>query len=518
MSGQRDNTSGDPTKGKVLIVYTGGTIGMGPKDPSNPASPLVPKSLEELKHDVPTLKELEDKGIVFSFTSFEPPLDSSDVTPRHWVEIARKIRDGYDSHGGFVVLHGTDTMAYTASALAFLLENLAKPVVVTGSQLPISEVRTDAVQNLVSSIYIAAHEALGLPKIPEVVLCFSTKILRGCRATKVSTNEFEGFDSPNCPPLGTIGEHIEVNERILRHGPARDAKFLINERLADERLKDLEILEIGLFPGFRASQLKALLESEDVTHVEREDVTQVKIGKGVVLRTFGAGNAPNDLAFLDVLKWAINEKSPPCVVVNVTKCQKGMVEMGLYAASSTLLERGVISGLDMTSEAALVKLYWTLVTKTGVEITRQMQVNQRGEQSENLFDLRYGSCGSENQPRDRFEGTEIPDNKLVRDRVKRAAVRLSGVTFSDVREGDKVTLRVFMNDPLALYNEGTTNKHCVAEFVVDWMGEPLTLIQDITSKWSTVCGDSGISLSVLLQEGAKMRFDGLYLALFAKAE
>ena len=493
-----------PPKTRILLLYTGGTIGMAPRDPLNSASPLDPQPIDALMEYVPGVQQM---GIDIVFEAFDPPLDSSDVKPKHWATMARVIRDYYDTCDGFVVLHGTDTMAYTTSALAFILEDLAKPVVVTGSQLPISYARTDAIQNLVPAIYIAGYKATGLPHIREVVLCFANKILRGCRATKVSNEDWAGFDSPNFPPLGTIGEHIKINEALFPPVPPKrpsgsQAKLGICEAIGDMAGA---VLDIGLFPGFTDSQLAAVLAVPDV--------------QGAVLRTFGAGNAPGDMD-LTKLKAVIDPKEGEgCVVVNTTQCLKGTVEMGRYAASSGLLEHGVVSGLDMTKEAALAKLYWTLATQMGEERSKQLQINQRGEQSESLFDLRYGSCGDSDEPVAAFKKSLIPDPRLDRNRLSRAVVRMAGLNVAGVKEGDSVAVRVFMNKIDANEDTPIDDGHFLAELNTVWTGKEETLIAEAANldDARSAMGDGNIILSVIPMGGVKIWFRGLYLALFAKA-
>ncbi|TKJ39061.1 hypothetical protein CEE37_11595 [candidate division LCP-89 bacterium B3_LCP] len=492
------------TKTNVLIIYTGGTIGMTPKDADNPASPLTPAPLDELLQYAPRLERIQSQIEIHYEAAFDTPLDSSNVAPLHWVEMARIIAKNYDKYDGFVILHGTDTMAFTASGLAFILNNLSKPVVITGSQLPISAIRTDAVQNLVSAIYLAGYKAFGIPPIPEVILCFSDRILRGCRATKVSTIDYIGFDSPNFPPLGSIGKQIKINEKLIRPMPEDGQNFFISEELAWEVMQKAEVLNIGLFPGFKASQLETMLNLPNV--------------KGVVLRTFGAGNAPGDPEFLQAIDSAIHGESE-CLILSVTQCRKGMVEMGRYAASSGLLESGVLSGLDMTEEAAMAKLYWTLGTQLEGGRSEQLQISQRGEQSQNLFNLSYGKGGSEGQPVDIFRATKIPDYRLDWRKISRAVVRLCGVRIAGASIGDTITVRIFMNKPAATAKTPRDNERCVAELQAEWDGEALNFIQEIASrKTKTVISQGKIILSVVPQDGVKIWFDGLYLALFAEAD
>ncbi|HMJ78454.1 MAG TPA: asparaginase, partial [Iamia sp.] len=326
-------------KSRVYVLYTGGTLGMVPSEPGNPASPLVPADQAKLESYLPKglVKELGVEYVLESLRDLKgapvDPIDSSDVTSEHWRYMANAIAKVYEGdeggpYDGFVILHGTDTMAYTSSALSFMLANLAKPVVITGSQLPIFHPRTDAVSNFVNALCVAGAIG-GQPVIPEVILVFAGTVLRGNRVRKMSSSALLGFETPNYPSLGTIGEHIRIASEYLR--PATD-----NTVAPFYARLDLEsaVADVSLFPGIQPAQLEAVLLNAGL--------------RGAVLRTYGSGNAPSTPALLKVIEKAV---AAGRIIVNITQCPQGMVEAGLYEASSGLLERGVISGLDLTPEA-----------------------------------------------------------------------------------------------------------------------------------------------------------------------
>jgi L-asparaginase len=272
------------------------------------------------------------------------------MTPREWVKIAHDLADHYDDYDGFVVLHGTDTMAYTASALPFMLNGLAKPVIITGSQIPLCEVRNDGRENLITSLLIASTY-----DIPEVCLYFGGKLLRGCRAVKVSADGFAAFDSPNSPPLGTVGSDIEINWQLVRRGDAR--------KLQVEEFGAPVVSALRLFPG---------ISPELVRNVLRPPL------QGLVLEAYGVGNGPDaDAAFIAALQEAT---SRGVVIVDCTQCLSGTVDLTEYAAGSALARAGAISGFDMTAEAALAKLYYLFSRGDSPEdVKREMQTDLRGE-------------------------------------------------------------------------------------------------------------------------------------------
>lgn len=483
-------------KARVFILYTGGTIGMAPQDPEQPGSALVPQPLEQLLQHARALLKLP--GLDFEIRSFDPPLDSSNLRPEHWVQMARCLESVYDQFDGFVILHGTDTMAYTASALAFMFENLAKPVVLTGSQIPISARRTDATLNFVSALSIAGYATTHLPRIPEVVVVFADKVLRGCRARKMSLSSWSAFDSPNCAPLGQIGEQIRIHEHLLRPLPESGARFQVNADLFPR------VLDLSLFPGLRGPTLTRLLSA-----VERPGA--------VLLRTFGAGNAPDDGEFLQAIGDAV---SSGLTVLNVTSCPEGSVGMGRYHASNGLLDRGVISGLDLTPEAALTKLMWTLANRLGDQVAGYLQVNQRGEISENLFDLRFGAAGAPDRPVAYFREFRTPDRRFDRGQLTRAVVRISGLRGVAAGSGRGLRFRVFMNHASADRTTGSEHPRCVAEFAIP--GDAAEAARPLAHELErgraiTAIGADDILLSVVEASGTPFTFESLSLALFTRA-
>jgi len=317
-------------KPNILLIYTGGTIGMI-KDFDTGA--LRNFNFDELLNHIPELK-LIDCNI--KTTTFEEPIDSSNMDPKYWVEIATIIEANYELMDGFVVLHGSDTMSYTASALSFMLENLGKPVIFTGSQLPIGDLRTDAKENLITSIQIAALKEKGVSKIAEVCLYFEYKLYRANRTTKINAEHFEAFASLNYPDLVVSGVNLVVNEKAL-YKPNRRKKLIVHKTL------ESNIMLVKMFPGMEESTLKHLFSYPDL--------------KGLIIETYGTGNVTNVKWFIELVKSVIKKGIP---VVNITQCAGGGVNMGLYETSTDLKKIGVISGKDCTTEAALAKLMYLL--------------------------------------------------------------------------------------------------------------------------------------------------------------
>lgn len=339
-------------KAALLLIYTGGTIGMK-LDPES--GTLKPFDFTQILAEVPELGKFAWR--IDSY-SFNPIIDSSDIEPSVWKELAVLIRDNYDEYDGFVILHGTDTMAYSASALSFMLEGLDKPVIFTGSQLPIGAARTDGKENIVSAVEIAAeHTAEGYARVPEVCIYFDNMLMRGNRTTKYSSDEFRAFVSPNLPPLANAGIEIKYIDALIRRPEVRGGALSISTDL-DTRVGILKI-----HPGITPEVVRDVLCGQST--------------RAVILETYGSGNAPAKKWFLDTVAEAAAMGK---ILVNVTQCIKGTVNMNLYATGKSLEAAGVISGGDLTTEGALAKLFYLLGNHSdNKEVSALFRQNLRGE-------------------------------------------------------------------------------------------------------------------------------------------
>ena len=336
-------------KARIFVIYTGGTIGMM-ACPNTGA--LKPFNFEKMYDKLPMLKRFDHE---LDYYSFDPLIDSSDMNPEFWAELASLIEKEYENYDGFVILHGSDTMAYTASALSFMLENLNKPVILTGSQLPIDAIRTDGRENFLTAIEIAAAKDDGTPLVPEVCVYFENQLLRGNRTTKLNAENFNAFYSGNYPALANAGIYIRYNE-----GAIRKPNF---KRLKVHRELDQNVGLLKLYPGIPHNMVKACLETTGL--------------KALVLETFGSGNAPTDQWFIDLLEDAVKRG---LMIFNVTQCKAGTVQIGKYAASVDLGRIGVVGGYDITTETALAKLMYLIGAGYNKhEVKTYFQASLRGE-------------------------------------------------------------------------------------------------------------------------------------------
>ena len=339
-------------KASILLIYTGGTIGMK-VDPVLQA--LTPFDFSQILDEVPELGKFAYR--IDSYT-FDPLIDSSDVEPAHWISLVRLIEERYDEYDGFVILHGTDTMAYSASVLSFMIQGLTKPIIFTGSQLPIGMPRTDGKENLISSVEIAAaKDKEGHALVPEVCIYFDNMLMRGNRTTKVNSDHFRAFRSENCPPLAEAGINIRYNQSIILKPNDWNSKPIFHTNL-DTRVSILKI-----HPGITEGVVEHILCSTE--------------SRAVIIETYGAGNAPSKDWFISLINKALASGK---VLLNITQCLAGSVNMNLYATGKCLKNAGVCSGYDCTTEGALAKLFYLMgISEENERVKEMLETDLRGE-------------------------------------------------------------------------------------------------------------------------------------------
>jgi L-asparaginase len=417
----------------VLLIYTGGTIGSMPRDPDDPDSPRSAVDWRSFRSRTPALNRLLPNGdpnpayIGFNVDAYwTEPLDSCDIRPAQWLEIARVIEESHDRYEGFVLLHGTDTMAYTASALSFMLENLGRPVVLTGAQRShLFNARNDALQNMLTALMIANPGYSGLPVIPEVCIFFNRKLLRGNRARKVNATGYDAYESPNYPPLAVAGERISIDPLLLRPEPG-DRKLRVRSTL------EPNVVPLSFFPGIQDGVvLDSVLGDPNL--------------RGVVLMTYGAGNVPTSERVLNAIRTATERG---VVMTAVTQCGGGRVELGMYETSARLMDFGVVSGVDITPEAALTKLMVLLGDPdlTPSEAARLAQQDLAGEQSLSIHVTDYSGPGpttlTSRAPPARLAGRRVEGYDARPDAIEQVVLR-----FYDARvltgDGAPLVIRLY---------------------------------------------------------------------------
>jgi L-asparaginase len=345
-------TQSTSEKSALLLIYTGGTIGMK-EDPVIQA--LKPFNFSQILEEVPELGKFAYRIDTYTF---DPLIDSSDIEPNLWLSLAGLIEEKYDEYDGFVILHGTDTMAYSASALSFMIEGLTKPVIFTGSQLPIGTPRTDGKENLISSVEIAAaKDTEGHAIVPEVCIYFDNVLMRGNRASKINSDNFRAFRSPNFPPLAEAGIHIRYNSGLIRRPAVWDARPVFHKSL------DTRVSILKMHPGITPQIVRTILCGNDT--------------RAVIIETYGAGNAPSKEWFISIVREA---SAMGKILLNVTQCMAGSVNMDIYATGKCLKEAGVVNGYDSTTESALGKLFHLLGQHTCSESVKTgLECDLRGE-------------------------------------------------------------------------------------------------------------------------------------------
>lgn len=431
----RERINGITDISRVLVIYTGGTIGSAPKDWNDPESPEIVYPWEKLRDSVKALGEMP---FYVDAISFENPLDSANVGPKEWRTMAEIIKNNYNKYVGFVIAHGTDTMVYTASALSFILQNLTKPVVITGSQIPaLLKVRNDAQQNLITSLLIANYKYSKIECVPEVCIFFRDKLIRGNRSKKINASGFNAFDSLNYPTLGMAGDDIDINYEYVKNKKTSEEFHL-------QPVLSTDVMTLDIFPGlqYNPDLYKAMLGWEKM--------------RGLVLKTYGAGNIPTDKNFVDELQRTIKRD---VIVVNVTQCPKGDVQQGLYETSSVLQDIGVISGQDMTHEAALCKLMNILGDEDIPDVPskkERFEISLAGEQECSMYTTEISSeplkisCLENGTSKYRTNSLKIKGFPEDKSRIKRCLLRFVGARIDELigvklDSDEKLLLKIFVN-------------------------------------------------------------------------
>jgi len=448
----------DNGEGRVLIIYTGGTIGSMPRDRDDKSSPQEVVDWEEFFKNSPLLSK---DSIGFCIDAYSTkPLDSCNLGPNEWVEMATVIQKSYENYEGFVILHGTDTLVYTASVLSFMLQNLGKPVVITGAQMTyLFNVRNDGWQNLISALMVANPKFSNIPTIPEVCVYFGGRIMRGNRCRKINATGFNAYDSPNFKPLALLGDYIEIDEDLL----IEPAKQTLRARLN----LNTNVVALTFFPGLQNSpMLENILRDESL--------------KGIVLLSYGSGNIPTDDHVLKMINEAHKRK---VVLLNVTQTGGGRVELGMYDTSAKLIDVGVISGVDITPESALVKLMVLLGDEdlSFEELEYNAQIDLAGEQSISIYTTKFKKSEAQSlhkeRNRIRIPASNIQGHSAIRNqKVDRIMIRLLNGKLKRIDKKAKIQVYADLNS-----GEELNKRNLLGELIrqTDQV-DPSVIIFDIT--------------------------------------
>jgi L-asparaginase len=490
----------------ILLIYTGGTIGAVPSDRNDPRSPLTIATWGVFEAGVPEITLLRKCGLLIDTVTLRKPIDSSNIEPRNWTTFVEIIEKFYDDYMGFVILHGTDTMVYTASALSFMLEGLDKPVVITGSQVPIlDQPGTDGTRNLVNAIKVAAYRVFGLPKVQEVCIAFDKVLLRGNRARKLNADALGGFDSPNFPPLGRLEAEISINTSLLWNPKSA---------FTPRRKLDPNVISILIFPGIQSSQVLAqCLSLRDL--------------RAAVLQSYGTGNAPTSNGFLDPIYKAIQKDKK--IILDVTQCISGSVRLGQYETGIELIKLGVLTGFDITPEAALCKLMVLLGrSEMTHQLSRFLQQSLSGEQSENLFSTDLIPAGGSGEldgigTRVNLVPQTTYDTHWLRASPYKALLHLRDAAVTVSADADSVLFEVYFNvdadtdlhldpdtDPASRFR-GFAGKHkrCAQD-------HSSFVAFDVTGGMSALKPGRPPSVTIILKSAGRLTFNGATLLVFTQ--